>query len=160
MSRSCGERASSPQAAYHSLPPEGESSLAPLRLLSPQSLTTLWGPLLGTRRRNQQLLPRACVEHILTDLRDNGSRQIGIDPREHDAGDHRPGFDFKRLPRRPRVRQNPSRIPRRRAIKKSLLVFVGGGIVAVIAQSEFLLLDESASPEYYGCRFFWPHIHL
>ena len=84
--------------------------------------------------RNQQLLPRACVEHILTDLRDNGSRQIGIDPREHDAGDHRPGFDFKRLPRRPRVRQNPSRIPRRRAIKKSLLVFVGGGIVAVIPQ--------------------------
>ncbi|ATO98988.1 hypothetical protein CG447_03180 [Faecalibacterium duncaniae] len=37
MSRSCGERASSPQAAYHSLPPDGESSLAPLRLLSPQS---------------------------------------------------------------------------------------------------------------------------
>src|SRR5699024_7695915 len=52
LSRSCGERASSPQAAYHSLPPEGESSLAPLRLLSPQSLTTLRGPLLGTRRRH------------------------------------------------------------------------------------------------------------
>ena len=47
-----GERASSPQAAYHSLPPNGESSLAPLWLLSPQSPTTLWGPLLGTRRRN------------------------------------------------------------------------------------------------------------
>ena len=46
LSRSCGERASSPQAAYHSLPPDGESSLAPLRLLSPQSLTTLRGPLI------------------------------------------------------------------------------------------------------------------
>ena len=52
LSRSCGERASSPQAAYHSLPPNGESSLAPLRLLSPQSPTTLRGPLLGTRRRS------------------------------------------------------------------------------------------------------------
>ena len=48
----CGERASSPQAAYHSLPPNGESSLAPLRLLSPQSLLTLRGPQFGTRRRN------------------------------------------------------------------------------------------------------------
>ena len=47
-----GERASSPQAAYHSLPPNGESSPAPLWLLSPQNPTTLWGPLLGTRRRN------------------------------------------------------------------------------------------------------------
>ena len=30
----------------------GESSAIPLRLLSPQSLTTLRGPLLGTRRRH------------------------------------------------------------------------------------------------------------
>ena len=43
MSRSYGERASSPQAAYHSLLPVGKSSLAPLWLLSPQSHQALWG---------------------------------------------------------------------------------------------------------------------
>jgi hypothetical protein len=43
LSRSYGERASSPQAAYHSLLPVGKSSLAPLWLLSPQSHQALWG---------------------------------------------------------------------------------------------------------------------
>lgn len=49
----------SSQAAHPSLPCEHESSLVPLLLLSPKSLTTLWGPRESMNKLMPQPAPKA-----------------------------------------------------------------------------------------------------
>ena len=87
-----------------------------------------FGPL-----RDKQLPPCGRVKDVLRNLRDDVARQVGIDARNHDTGDHRAGFQFQRLAGCAGMRQNPGGIFARPA-EKGLFVLVGGWIVTVLPQ--------------------------